>query len=218
MLAQRLIGIYTALTNAPYPRARPSAGRELADEFNNRAVSLLDLGRTDAAQAAWLAGLELDPYHPQCTYNHGLHAWRSGKMQDDELINKLGDCIDNALWPADVPQLLAQFHLERGDAQAALVTLDTIRGEALQREDVKTWDLTDGHCIRAFDSAHAVGVSAVWVSSAKRKVLSGGADHALQLWSLDRPQAQSHGHLAAPRHDADTQCEHGRLYPYLEPG
>ena len=43
--------------------------------MNNRAVSLVDLGRVAEAGTLWRRTLEAEPQHVEATYNAGLAAW-----------------------------------------------------------------------------------------------------------------------------------------------
>ncbi|WP_199860088.1 WD40 repeat domain-containing protein, partial [Thermobifida halotolerans] len=85
-----------------------------ADELTNRALALLDLGRTRNAEQALEQARESDPHHPEAAYNLGLLRWRNGQTTDDALVADLA--------AVDSPRartLLARVHRERGDHAAA---------------------------------------------------------------------------------------------------
>ena len=56
----------------------PQAGKDTADSLNNRAVSLLDLGREAEADPLWGRALRSQPHHLEATYNQVLRDWQAG--------------------------------------------------------------------------------------------------------------------------------------------
>src|SRR4030095_11207385 len=86
--ADALIAVYEAETARPYPRTKPTAGRQTAATLNNRAVSLLDLGRGDP-DALWTKALAAEPQHLESTYNQALHAWTQGRAGDADLLARV---------------------------------------------------------------------------------------------------------------------------------
>ncbi|MFI6860419.1 protein kinase [Streptomyces sp. NPDC050421] len=120
-----LVDLYEQLTGTPYPRPVPTATDLRADELNNRALSLLDLGRSEEAERAFEESLAADPRHLAATYNLGLHQWRGGVLLDDEFIARLESLrADTGTDPWWARYLLAQVHLERGDHDSARSLLD----------------------------------------------------------------------------------------------
>ena len=86
--ADALIAVYEGETGRPYPRTKPTAGRQTAATLNNRAVSLLDLGRGDP-DALWTKALAAEPQHLESTYNQALHAWMQGRAGDTDLVARV---------------------------------------------------------------------------------------------------------------------------------
>lgn len=138
--------IYREVTGAAYPRPEPAEADLLADELNNRALSLLDLAQTPEeaekrraeAEETFLEALEADPRHPGATYNLAMLRWRHGSVTDEEAITALeaarADTDDS--WQAR--QLLAQIHLERGDLGAAGELLQAVARERPEEPEVRT--------------------------------------------------------------------------------
>ena len=87
--AERLQAIYLEAIGEPYPRPAPQVGQDAASSLNNRAVSLLDLGKGDEALALWDKALALHPSHPESTYNRGMLRWRSAEMTDVDLLGDM---------------------------------------------------------------------------------------------------------------------------------
>ncbi|GAA4213117.1 hypothetical protein GCM10022220_37690 [Actinocatenispora rupis] len=135
VVAADLTDLYARLVGRPYPRVRPATAHLRADELNNRALSLADLGRSGPAEEAFAAALAADPQHLAAAYNLGLVRWRTGATGDTDLVARLTGADDGS------PQeryLLAQVHLERGDLDAAraLLTPDEDRPEVRAALDV----------------------------------------------------------------------------------
>jgi WD40 repeat protein/serine/threonine protein kinase len=118
-IAAELAGIYQQVTGDVYPRAAPVPADLLADELNNRALSLLDLDRPDEARQAFTAALAADPRHLAATYNVGLIRWRGGQVTDDDLITELEQARADTGHAGLAAYLLAQVHAERGDLDSA---------------------------------------------------------------------------------------------------
>jgi WD40 repeat protein/Flp pilus assembly protein TadD len=136
-VAHELQEIYQQTTGDTYPRQQPNPGKDIADSFNNRAVSLLDLGKESEALQLWEQALSLQPHHPESTYNRGLILWRSARINDDVLVRDMEQVRQSykGNWVADY--LLALVNLERDDCRAAIETLESIQGEGAQQQEVK---------------------------------------------------------------------------------
>jgi hypothetical protein len=86
--ADALVAAHPEITGRSYARSSPKGGRETADSLNNRAVSLLDLGRL-GADGLWAQALRAEPQHLESSYNQALHAWGHGKIGDEELLARV---------------------------------------------------------------------------------------------------------------------------------
>ena len=129
---QRMIRIFEEATGWVWD-APPADLTESANTLNNRALSCLDIGRTDEAEAYWDKALAADPRHRDSIYNRTLLHYRQHKLQPDQVkdalisINLAADieeCYNrfvkdtggNLLFPersARIPQDLAGLHLRR---------------------------------------------------------------------------------------------------------
>jgi WD40 repeat protein len=167
----------------------------LADSLNNRAISLLDLGRRDEALRIWSEALRTDPHHPDSTYNVGLLQWRAGDVTDDALLNRLRD-IDR-LHPGDVmaPYRTAQVHIERGNYDAALPLLEESKRNAGDRPEVAASlgvvreRLNRSRGLVYSLAGHNDTITAVHISADCRLGLSGSDDNTIRLWSLEERQS-----------------------------
>ena len=111
-IADALRGIYEQITGQPHPREMPEPGESLADNLNNRAVSLFDLGKQQEAAQKWQEALGVDPHHPETTYNWGLIQWRSLRMTDQKLLEKLREVRPSSADSARVDYLMGLVHLD----------------------------------------------------------------------------------------------------------
>jgi WD40 repeat protein/serine/threonine protein kinase len=136
-VANELQEIYQQTIGEVYPRQQPQAGKDYADSLNNRAVSLLDLGKTSEALHLWEKALQVQPHHLQSTCNRGLVLWRSGMINDDALVRDIKSIeqYDHQDWYTKY--LLSLVHLERDDCHAAIETLERIQEEGTQKQEVK---------------------------------------------------------------------------------
>jgi WD40 repeat protein len=196
-VATALQEIYQQEIGQLYPREAPKPAEALADSLNNRAVSLLDLGRTEEAERLWGEALQADPYHPEATYNRGLVLWRSARLTDEALVTQMRE-VCSAHATARLPSyLLAQIHLERGDVEGALELLTKLEEEGVQGAAVatllsqaQTQPVGSGRCLRTF-KGHTSIVNSVCLSGDGRYALSGsGSDlrpmpGALKLWEVN---------------------------------
>jgi serine/threonine protein kinase len=127
-VAGRLLQIYLSVTGENYWRQHPAVAELMADGLNNRAVSLLDLGKHAEAEALLNETLQKHPGHPQATYNLGLIRWRAARGTDADLLAALKQAQQNHPNDATVFRLLGLVHLERGDMSGAASALESAKG------------------------------------------------------------------------------------------
>lgn len=133
-----LLRIYETVLGFPYARSAPEAAETSAGRLNNRAVSLMDLGKKDEAVEIWERALRFEPGHAEAMYNLALTGWRSGRTTDQSIMRTLRDMCRAQPTNWNSIYMFAQVRLERGDYEGALKMLRFIKGSA-----------TDGHEVRA---------------------------------------------------------------------
>ncbi|GAB4213962.1 MAG: hypothetical protein OHK0012_11040 [Synechococcales cyanobacterium] len=190
-VAQMLQSIYTAEVGQPYPRLHPQSDRALADSLNNRAVSLVDLGKAAEAEKLWTEALKADPQHLESLYNQGLIRWRRGTINDDRLLEDMQQKAQEiqALRPEEeVPvYLLGQVHLERRFPQAITPLLANLSAEARQEpavqeiEHLATRSQSGAFQHLAQFAAHQQPILAVAMQGSH--ILTASQDHTLKLWN-----------------------------------
>lgn len=184
-----LTDLYEQLTGTPYPRPVPTAADLRADELNNRALSLLDLGRSEEAERVFEASLAADPRHLAATYNLGLHQWRGGVLLDDEFVARLeGVRADTGTDPWWARYLLAQAHLERGDHDSARPLVDEMdRDRPGARETAslrRALEAGRETAVRTRPLPQRRGWTRRRLSADGNAVLVGGSDGRIRLWDL----------------------------------
>lgn len=132
-IAAGLIDIYAKEHGESYGRQPPDTDLLACDALNNRAVSLLDLGKQEKAMEALEEALRSDPLHPEATFNHDLVLLRAARISDETLLGKLQQAAE-ADPATSVPlQLVARVHMERGRAESALLILRS--AEAVESDE-----------------------------------------------------------------------------------
>ena len=169
--ADQLKEIYLQIAGRGYERTKPSSLDLRSDSLNNKALSLLDLGREEDAIETWKLALQGDPLHLESTYNLGLVEWRRGKITDEDLLKKLktvSESIPENWLPA---YLTAQVHLERGDCESIIAELEKLPAETRNRaeisrllEETRLLLPFSRRCVRKFE-AHSYHVTSVCLSS-----------------------------------------------------
>jgi WD40 repeat protein/serine/threonine protein kinase len=189
-VANALKVIYQQETGEAYPRPEPETGKDIADSLNNRAMSLLDLGQLEEAMHLWDRALEVNPLHPESTYNRGLILWRAGITDDLTLVRVLTEmrCSQVENWVAGY--LLALVHLEREDCKAAIEVLEGVQGKGKKQEQVTATlklsrqRLPDSkRLLRTFEG-HKHWVRSVCLSRDGSLAMSGSLDNTLKLWDV----------------------------------
>lgn len=153
---------YKQETGSAHPRQLPIPANTRAEALNNRALSLLDLGKTEEAIKLWDEALIVKPQHAEATYNRGLVLWRAGRVTDDALVRTLEGLKNSEASDDFVNYLLSLVHLERDDAKAATEVLEnhqdtfadlddfsealSLRNKGLQTERPLTAFLDDEIC------------------------------------------------------------------------
>jgi len=187
-IAATLQQIYQQATGRSYPRPAPNAAELRADGLNNRALSLLDLGKGAQAEAAWQAALQADVHHAEATYNLGLWRWRTAQQTDETLVQQVQAVAATQAQAWRPRYLLGLVHLERGDGRAAEAALKEVAqlapaDQELQQALARLEDTPTAGFVRAFEG-HTDSVFAVAVTPDGRCAVSGSADDTLLLWEL----------------------------------
>jgi WD40 repeat protein/serine/threonine protein kinase len=189
-ITDELTQIYRNSCGLDYPRTVPKAADHYAGSLNNRALSMHDLGRKEEAEKLWAEALLQDPTNLAATYNLGLIQWRSGKINDDILVQKIeGLCQGQPT--ARAAYLLAMVQAERLDYRSAVKLLEKVVSEGdedYEIENLLEWvkQLENGgaECIHTFEGDTGRPQS-VCLSLNNRYVLAGSSNRKLKLWEVE---------------------------------
>jgi WD40 repeat protein/serine/threonine protein kinase len=189
-VAAQLQKIYQQVMGSPYPRQQPQAGKDIADSLNNRAVSLLDLGRQNEALQLWQQALQIQPQHLESTYNRGLLLWRTGKIADVTLVRDIEEIRQSYPKHEVVDQLLGWVHLEGDDCEAAIEILSKNQAVGIQSEEAQAAlaiaqkRLPDSKRLQRTFEKQTSGVNSICLSADNRLALSGTWKNEVQLWEV----------------------------------
>ena len=194
--ATSLRAIYEQVLGEPYPRGLPELATSIADDLNNRALSLLDLGDESQAMQFWKEALQGDPRHLETTYNHGLLRWRRGKMTDEELVDEFDQVRNSTGGSQRAGYLLALVNLERGDVNTSQTLLEEASQQVASEPQVqesldriRLGEVPNSGWTQSF-SGHTAWVTAVKLSEDGSKAVSTRFDGTLRLWDTESGQCQ----------------------------
>lgn len=124
-----LVALYSTISGAEYPRRQPVDFKAGTDALNNRALSFLDLGFPDQAEAIWQNVLQAHPLHMPSVYNYALYRWRSAKIDDLTAMREIQNCYNGNPCGATA-ELFARFLSERQTSRAVLQLKERYGAEA----------------------------------------------------------------------------------------
>lgn len=189
-VAADLAEAYRHETGRPYPRPVPGAAELRAAELNNRALSLLDLGRTAEADETFAQALAVDSSHLEATYNAGLVKWRDGRCSDTDVLSAMDATGNDSPYAS---YLLAEVHLERGDLASArrlLTGLDDLPEARAALRTLTSAGLPDANCVSVtrfpWQSTRTWETSTLKIRlrADGRFAVTGSDDGPVRLWDL----------------------------------
>lgn len=196
-LADRLADAYQVHIGRSYPRTDTSSIAVRADGFNNKALSLLDLGRTDQARQFWDQALEADPQHLDATVNSKLGQWHEGGLTDVQLVEEL-ERFRFSLPEADprrasLAYALGAVHWERRDLVQAEAQLAEAAEAAPGDEEVAAARAAVAAAVpvrqRTLVLPPQEGKTCPPAFAADgRHAVSGGEDRTVRWWNLETGQ------------------------------
>lgn len=191
VVAERLKSFYHGIAGREYVRQLAATASLRADALNNRAVSLLDLGRADAAEKLFEEALALEPGHPQTIYNRGLQLWRNGRETDVGVLKGLEQSRLNRPDDWQVPYLVGCVHMERHDVEATVEAFSAAEvlggGVEVQQALAKAKCLKTGS-VKSISSFAAHSVTSLALSTDGCWAMSASEDNILRLWEVSSGQ------------------------------
>ena len=212
-IAEELRQAYGSAAGHPYPREDPTETRLQADSLNNRALSLLDLGKPDQAGAALNEALAASPSHAEAEYNLAMLRWQLGETTDLEVVDRLESAVKNnpGAWRARF--LLGLAHIARRDAESARAALreaeerspgETEVTEALAglEGDPSSWTrrLGEPRWVPDGPFGYVTGAAIATGAPIAVAIFEEGVTGAMKVWEIDepRPMRTLRGHTGAP--------------------
>ncbi|MCL6590464.1 MAG: protein kinase [Firmicutes bacterium] len=182
-IAAELREIYREETGRVYWREEPAALNLRADSLNNKAVSLLDLGRETEARQCWEEALKLDPQHLEATFNLGRFQWWRNEITANEYLIMLKGLEAAQAGSPDYWRYLAAAVLDFGLVQE-IERIQQSKNRVNDEELLKAIDRLQNYKPQAF-LGHTGAVTSVCFSPDGRYLLSGSHDSAVRLWERE---------------------------------
>jgi len=188
-ITEELKEVYRQVTGGSYPRKEPARAELKADGLNNRAASLLDLGKKEEAERLLAEAWQRHPWQPQVTHNRGLLLWRTGRITDLDLITHLEELCTTRPQSWEAAYSLGLAQLERGDVKPAVEALQRAAdlggaGEVCTTLQLARSLLTHAsRCVRSFIGQPPY-LTSVFLSADDRWALSGIDDKTLRVWDV----------------------------------
>jgi len=188
-MSNELINIYKENIKHEYFRKKPEEVKLRADSLNNRALTLLDLGKIKDAENIWQKAIKKDSHHPEATYNLGLLQWRNARKTDLELVEQLKSVIENRRNDWRPYYLLGVIHLERGDKNSAEKLLKEAASLAPEVSDINNalinlTKIKNACCLRTFEG-HKKYVNDIAITPDDKYFISASSDDTLKIWDIN---------------------------------
>ena len=103
---------YEELTGEAYPRPEPDLVSGTPDYLNNKALSFIDLGKTEEAVQLWEEALEIAPNHERTIFNKYLYDWRRGRISGEMIRKRLLGIREQYTDQSLFPEMLRQIDVE----------------------------------------------------------------------------------------------------------
>lgn len=189
--ADRLIDVYETLTGKKYERPRPKSGKDTANSLNNRAVSLVDLKRSLEAEVLWSQVAAVQPHHLESTYNQGLIRWRRARQDDTALLKQLAESIKSHGDDEKSIFLTALVHLERGDLDAVIKSLEALPESGIRSREVQEvlkkaqtgLDRSTRMLSKVIENKGSI--NSVFLNKNGNRAIIAGEDKDIRFWDLE---------------------------------
>ena len=123
MVADRLTEVYHEVFGRPYPRTKPADTASNAESLSNRAISMLDLGKTREAVKDIHKAASMCSWHPQITFNSTMIDWRFGLITDIQALDRMEELAKHNAADPYSHYALGLLQRERANPRGAIQPL-----------------------------------------------------------------------------------------------
>jgi WD40 repeat protein/serine/threonine protein kinase len=184
----QLITIYQDEIGTHYPREAPKPADLRADSLNNKALSMLEMGRIDEAVNNWQEALKIQPHHPEATYNLGLFHWKEAQVTDQEFVQQLEAVIRTKPKEWRGYYLLGKIHQYREDPEGAKNAIQRALEMAPHMNQIGdvAGKVDESNSLKYLSvlGKHENHVNGLAVSQDGCLAISGGRDQIVKIWNL----------------------------------
>ena len=136
-VADRLVDIYEDVIGTKYPRRQPQNAALSGESLSNKAISLLDLGKTTEALSLLAEASEIEPDHPLIAFNNSLALWRSGRILDTQAVERFAELEQNRSFDPASFYGSGLTQIERGNIKSAISSFERVLELDPKRTDVQ---------------------------------------------------------------------------------
>ncbi|MEN6636213.1 MAG: protein kinase family protein, partial [Clostridiaceae bacterium] len=115
LVIAELRAIYRMETGEDYPREASKAAADTADSLNNRALSMLDIGKPEEAEKLWEKGLLTNPNHSDLVFNRLLFQLRNNRISASNALRIMRMDFENHFGNSHSSSLCSMIAYEGGD-------------------------------------------------------------------------------------------------------
>jgi len=133
LVEEKLLEIYKDETQTDYPRPASKAAEDTADSLNNRALSLLDLGKPEEAEKCWERALYINSDHGNSIYNRCVYNLLNSKINEGQATIE-----DFSRLPGAISLFYqAKLRLGLGHAEGAIAVINNSKIKPLPPEIIQ---------------------------------------------------------------------------------
>ncbi len=126
-VAERVQAVYEQEVGHSYPREKPKAAELRADSLNNKAVSLLDLGREEKSVKCWQEALQVDAAHLEANFNYGYYRWQRAEIPGSRFLEEFKTLEEKYQSRPEFWSMLGWIYLEQGKFECVEEIKDRIK-------------------------------------------------------------------------------------------
>jgi WD40 repeat protein/serine/threonine protein kinase len=192
VICDELIEIYRKTSGQAYPRSEPRMDTTLADSLNNRAVSMVDLGRSADALEYFDQATRAEASHPTVTYNRNLFQWRSGRATDQDALKAMAEIREKTPDSWEPVYYTTLIHLERGDYAGAASQARAALERFGERPRFQTILRATQHYPRPENGtlktlgAGQTAINSVALTPDGSQLVTAGNDRLIRIWDLSK--------------------------------